>query len=94
MQDYEIDLKLHKATNIKNTDIESMDIILCATTAHKINVVSLYPKVKDKTFTIKEYAGYEGIDLDIKDPWGYDFETYKRCAEEINNCLEKIIEKL
>ena len=94
MKEYNIDLTRHRATHIRKSDIENMDLILCATTAHKNHVTSLYPKLKDRVYTMKEYAGYSKNDLDIKDPWGYNLETYKRCAEEINECLKKIMEKI
>ena len=35
-----------------------------------------------------------GQDLNINDPWGYDLNVYYNCAKEINECLEKIIEKI
>ena len=54
MQEYGIDLKKHRATNIRNSNIENMDIILCATTAHKNNVIAMYPNLKEKVFTMKE----------------------------------------
>ena len=56
MQEYGIDLKKHRATNIRNSNIENMDVILCATTAHKNNVIAMYPNLKEKVFTMKEYA--------------------------------------
>lgn len=37
--------------------------------------------------------GYPENDLDISDPWGYGIEVYKRCAKEIEDCINKIIEK-
>lgn len=91
---YDIDLKPHRATNIKNSKIEDMDIILCATTAHKHNVINIYPHLKDKIYTIKEYSGYEESDLDIQDPWGYSIDVYRKCAEEIDKCLQLIIKKI
>lgn len=92
MKEYDIDLKKHKATNIQNSNIKEMDIILCATTAHKNNVINMYPELKEKIFTMKEYAGYNN-DLDIKDPWGYGIDVYKRCAKEIEECINKYIKK-
>lgn len=56
MEEYQIDLKKHRATNIRSSKIEDMDIILCATTAHKNNVINMYPKLSGKVFTMKEYA--------------------------------------
>ena len=94
MKEYGVDLTNHKATNIRNSDIEDMDVILCATVNHKNMVISMYPELIDKVFTMKEYAGYPSYDLDISDPWGYGMDVYKKCAEEIEICIEKILEKI
>lgn len=56
MKEYGVDLKHHRATNIRNSNIEDMDVILCATTSHKNNVSNMYPQLQDKIFTIKEYV--------------------------------------
>ena len=40
MKEYGIDLNNHRATHIRNSKIEDMDIILCATTSHKNNVIT------------------------------------------------------
>lgn len=94
IKEYDVDLKSHKATNIRNSNINDMDIILCATVSHKNSVINMYPNLKDKIFTIKEYANYDKNDLDIPDPWGYDIETYRFCASTISKCLNKIIDKI
>jgi len=91
--EYGVDLKNHRATNIGNSEIEKMDVILCATTSHKNNVLNRYPDLEGKVFTMKEYAEYPEKNLDINDPWGCSYETYKRCAKEIAECVEKIIKK-
>ena len=91
---YNVDLKNHRATNIENSRINEMDVILCATTSHKNNVINKYPELQDKVFTMKEYAGYPEKDLDINDPWGCSYKTYEKCAEEINVCIEKLIKKI
>lgn len=70
-----------------------MDLILCATQSHKDSVINIYPKLKDKVYTIKEYTLNDKNDIDIKDPWGYNKETYKKCANEIEECIDIIIKK-
>ena len=94
MKDYGIDLSTHRATYIKNSNIKKMDVILCATVNHKRNVVSMYPELKDKVFTMKEYAGFPENDVNISDPWGYGLNVYKNCAKEIEICIEKIMQKI
>lgn len=92
--EYDVNLAKHCATNIKNSKIEEMDIILCATASHKNNVLNMYPDLEKKVYTMKEYAEYPDTDLDIKDPWGCSYETYKKCAKEIDDCVNKIINKV
>ena len=89
MKEYGIDMKNHRASNIKETNIEQMDLILCATVSHKQLVLNMYPDLVGKVYTIKEYVGIgkEGRNMDIKDPWGCSTEAYKQCAEEIKQCM-------
>ncbi len=90
-----IDLSNHRATNIKQSDILQMDFILCATEEHKKIVELLYPEKKEQIYTIKEYAyGTNIINKNIKDPWGYSMDTYESVAEELEDCINKIIEKI
>lgn len=97
MEEYEVDLSKHRATNTLKSNIKDMDLILCATKNHKVAVLDLYPELKDKTFTMKEYVNYNRENhssVDIKDPWGYDIDTYRSCAAEIDECLELLIKKI
>ena len=70
-----------------------MDIILCATENHKRIVLYLYPNLKGKVYTIKEYANEDSNDLDIDDPWGMDIETYRKCFKELYDNIKIINEK-
>ncbi len=97
MEEYNVDIKNHKATNIRYSNIEEMDLVLCATLEHKETVIKLYPKLKGKVFTMKEYVNYSREyhdSINIKDPWGYDLETYRSCAGEIDECLDLLIDKI
>lgn len=95
VKEYGVDISGHRATNIRESKIEEMDCVLCATVSHKQSVLFLYPELKGKVYTMKEYAGMDenGENLDIKDPWGYDENVYYRCAGEIEVCLERIVDK-
>lgn len=91
---YNVDLTKHRATNIENSQIKNMDIILCATTSHKNNVLNKYPELEGKVFTMKEFAGYPENNMDINDPWGCSYGIYEKCAAEISACINKLIAKL
>ena len=96
MEYYDIDLKSHRATNIVNSNIKKMDVILCATKDHKRMTLNLYPELEEKVFTMKEYAGLtnDGKDYNIKDPWGYSLQVFLECAREIKLCIDKTLERI
>lgn len=97
MDEYAIDMSDHRATNIRNSKIKDMDLVLCATQKHKRDVLEMYPRLEGKVFTMKEYVNYDRKfhdKIDIKDPWGYDIETYRSCVAEIDECLELLIQKI
>ena len=94
MQEYDVDMKVHRATNIRKSNIQQMDLILCATTSHKNMVLQLYPNLQGKIYTMKEYVGDTENGIDIPDPWGFDLTIYRICAAEINKIIEKIIDKM
>lgn len=93
-EEYDVDIKKHRATNLLESNIKDMNIILCSTENHKKYVIQLYPELKDKIYTIKEFAGNTSEDLDIRDPWGYDLATYRNCFKEIYEYVLKIIDKI
>lgn len=91
-EEYDVNILMHQSTNVKNSNIMDMDLILCATHAHLTTLEYMYPELAHKIFTIKEYAyGPQVEDKDIEDPWGYPVEVYKKCAKEIYEALKKII---
>lgn len=96
-EEYDIDISTHRATNIRNSNIKEMDLILCATISHKNEVIERYPEQKEKVFTMKEYVNYKREyhnDTNIKDPWGYDIDTYRSCVAEIEECVDLLFQKL
>ena len=94
-EEYGIDMSKHRATNIRDSKIKDMDLILCATASHKIAVLDIYPELEGKVFTMKEYVNYEREyhdSINIKDPWGYDIETYRACVAEIEECINLLLQ--
>ena len=88
MQERGIDISNHKSQPITDELVLGSDLILTMTEGHKALIAGLAP---EKTFTICEYAGYEG---DISDPYGGDLNDYRECAEEIYDCLTDIAERI
>ena len=92
MDEYSVNLRNHRATNTSLSNIKQNDLILCMTTSHKQTLQHQYPEQKDHIYTLKEYVG--DTQMEIKDPWGYNIVTYRYCAAQIDECLNKLIEKI
>ena len=88
--EYEIDLSEHRATAIRDSNIEEMDLILCMTDSHKRSLLSIYPNIENIVFTIKDYIGLSG---DVEDPYGGSLKTYSNCAKEIDEYLDLLLNK-
>lgn len=88
--EYDIDLSNHRATPVRDSNIEEMDLILCMTQNHKNSLNLIYPNLQNKIFLIKEYIGLNG---DIADPYGGTLDTYSKCAKELESCIEMLLEK-
>ena len=85
---YGLDLSEHTATNIVDSDILDMDLVLTATLEHREFLKKKYGDKLNEVYTIKEYAGLNP--MDIADPFGYDVPSYDVCFKEIYSTLEKI----
>lgn len=99
MQD--MDLKQHRAQSLSAEMAEEADIILTMTENHKHNVLWLVPEAAERTFTLKEYVlekdgqALDGtFNLDISDPFGQGLEVYQACAAELQEQIDKAVERL
>ena len=90
----------HRAKQLSD-EITRADIILAMTGAHKeiienyfINNLQNLPKV----FTLKEFAakisGEKLLGRDIDDPYGRDYNFYKKSRDEIERELNKILKNI
>lgn len=94
MDKYGIDMSSHRATPIDRSDIKEADYIFVMTKIHKRIVGEMYPELKEKIFTLKEFAYEDYNNMDIDDPWGYNIEVFTEIAKEIVDCVDKIFEKI
>ena len=93
-EEYELDLSSHRATHVADSNILQMDLILAMTLRHKFFLISMYPELKDKIYTLREYVGENENNANIEDPYGYGKSVYSDCAKQINDCIDKLLVKL
>jgi len=83
---YGVDLLVdHKSKSVSIVSVDDFDLILTMEERQKLGLP------KNKTYTLKEYARIRG---DIDDPFGMSFEEYRRCCNEIKECLYKVVERV
>ena len=87
-----IDIETHKSKMLTEEIVKNADYIFTMGTRHKNVILSLYPYLENKVFTLKEFV--EGEELEILDPYGCDYNTYDNTATEIEDCIKKIFEKI
>jgi protein-tyrosine phosphatase len=81
----------HCAQRLSEELLEWADIILTMTKQHKNAVLLESPTLNKKVYTLTEYITDDAFD--IMDPYGSSVEVYRRCAEEIYQHLEILMEK-
>lgn len=98
-----IDLSAHRSRGINENLMRKADLVLTMTRSHKGAVVSMFPQYGSKVYTLKEYVMGPAADkrfeeynynLDITDPYGMPVHVYRRCAEEIKEAVDKLVQKL
>jgi protein-tyrosine-phosphatase len=92
MREYGIDLKGRCARRITREDIDAADIILAMTGTHKQAVIMLSPSSGGKVFTLGEYGGAGGPD--IEDPFGGDAQVYRECAGKMDGYIRGVLRSL
>lgn len=82
MKEKGIHIENHLARPFDKDDYSSKTLILTMTNSHK-TVVKQHGFAGD-IYTLKEYVGQEG---DVKDPYGGDMKTYRKCCAELEELI-------
>lgn len=94
--EYGVDIKGHKATHVKDSNLIEADYIIVMTKEHKRRILEKFKNelgAKNNIYLLKGFVKNEGY-LDTDDPWGLSLSVYKKCAEEIVESIDELIVKL
>jgi len=80
---------VHQSSRLDDGLIDWSDLILTMTASHKQAILSNFLTATNKVHTLREFVGVEGYG-DIADPFGGTMEDYRRCAEEIEESLDRL----
>jgi protein-tyrosine-phosphatase len=87
-----IDLSSHRARSLTEALARSADVVLTMSRAHRERVREL--GAGDRVHLLGEYAGMQGADAEIPDPYGGDLGDYRRTYERLAPLLDAVADRL
>lgn len=87
-----LDLSGHRARLLTRELVESADLILTMARHHRARVDELGGE--GRVFVLGEYAGREGDDAEVSDPFGGDLDVYRRTCAELEILSSAVVERL
>jgi protein-tyrosine-phosphatase len=86
-----VDGREHRARFLTTETVDWADLGLVMEARHFRAVAARFPSALGK---IQVFKGYAGLSGDVPDPIGGSLSEYEACVREIEEILEKIIEKI
>ncbi|MDV7765367.1 low molecular weight protein arginine phosphatase [Peribacillus sp. CSMR9] len=84
----------HHSTPLSEKEMEWATHIFTMTEGHKAVIIRTYPKMIDKTFTLKEFVIDDKYDRDIIDPFGGSEGIYRETFRELQELIEELVIRL
>ena len=88
-----IDLSAHIPRQVNASLVGAADLILVFDNKQIAELIEKYPRAKNKTYTIKSFAGYCD-DQDMEDLWDKPPQVFKRFIGELRVYLEKCVNRI
>jgi protein-tyrosine-phosphatase len=97
LEEQGIDLTGHRARILTVDLVETVNLVLTMTRAHRHRILELVPTAESKVYVLKEYG--QVIDSaketgDIPDPIGQSLARYREVAQELREYIHKALEKI
>ncbi|HXM37338.1 MAG TPA: low molecular weight protein arginine phosphatase [Gemmatimonadales bacterium] len=87
-----LDLSGHRARLLSRDLVEEADLILTMARHHRARVDELGGE--GRVFVLGEYAGREGDDVEVSDPFGGDLGVYRDTCVELEALTAAVAERL
>ena len=90
--EYDVDLSGHIAKSVKEDIIAGSDLILVMENSHAKDLLDAFPEAEDKIFLIRRFARFGSRDRGIADPYGLNYDAYRFCFLDIQDCVSGLAE--
>src|SRR5213592_3134501 len=87
-----LDLSGHRARLLTRELVDGADLILTMARHHRARVDELGGE--GRVFVLGEYAGREGNEAEVSDPFGGDLDVYRDTCAELEALVAAVVERL
>ena len=87
-----LDLSGHRARLLTRELVEQADLILTMARHHRARVDELGGE--GRVFVLGEYAGRQGDEAEVSDPFGGDLDVYRETCIELEGLIGSVVERL
>ncbi|HMC19050.1 MAG TPA: hypothetical protein VKH16_07475 [Gemmatimonadales bacterium] len=87
-----LDLSGHRARLLTRELVESADLVLTMARHHRARVDELGGE--GRVFVLGEYAGREGDEAEVSDPFGGDLDVYRDTCTELEGFIQAAVERI
>jgi len=88
MRERGLEISQHASQPITGRIAQAADLILCMTEQHRQALITHWPSLESRTFTVRCDGG------NISDPIGSPLDVYRHCADQIETELAQWIDKI
>ncbi len=90
--EYDVDLSGHIAKSVKEDIVDRSDLILVMEKAHAESLLDAFSEAEGKVFLIRHFASFGSRNRGIADPYGLNYEAYRFCFLDIQDCVSRLAE--
>lgn len=90
-ENYNVDISEREAVQLTQDMLDNSDLALTMTSYMKDMLLSNFPHMKNKVYSLNEYVGIKG---DIADPFGGQIAIYNKTFNELKNSILLLVAKL
>lgn len=89
--DMGISLNNHRAKQLTEELITNADCIFAMDFQNKAELLTLYPKARQKIYMLSAYAEEQARNREILDPYLGDLEMTRSCYRELQTCIRNLV---
>jgi protein-tyrosine-phosphatase len=88
----QLDVGTHRSRTLTKAMVEAQDLILAMGGHHRDRAEALGGE--GKTFLLTTYASHGAEERSVADPFGGDLETYRATADELEEAIRRVVDRL